>query len=280
MAGFLDLSLELRNQIYEYFLYEPLEPKSQGSITIYAGFVRYHLPNRPIRHLLQVNRQIYSEIKDLSGHLHAASQLVYELDTTFYHGRPYFSLEWHRFPALHPIINAININVDLRLREPRDMIESRIPSEQELDQLLGPNGFAKQLFNYISILLRTLVHLQSQADPAFRLLFAEAININLRRPTAPCIRPPSNSIERTEPERRPINIEEATRLLTTMRETLNATVKTFKAYDSRECDKLLPLIQIGALRFMTGGVVLGEGCNLVLVGKSDFRWLVYPENTR
>lgn len=274
MAGFLDLPLELRNQVYEYLLYEPFEPRFRGVMVVQEKYIKEHLPLRSYFGLLSVSRQVNYEFKEAIRHMNAAKQLIYELDITFSHGRPYFSLTWRNFPALSPVINTITINVDLRLREPftEGIASVAVPHEHELVHLLddGPGSFASQLFDYIAILLKTLAHLLSHGNPNFSLLYTEAITLNLRRPTQTV-----SSMSYNGPTRRvKIDKEEAVRLDETMRNTLKANAKAFKAYDAKECDKLFPLIQIGSLRFATEGMIWGEGHNLVLAN-DDFQWLRY-----
>ncbi|KAF2874429.1 hypothetical protein BDV95DRAFT_627110 [Massariosphaeria phaeospora] len=121
-------------------------------------YVKYHLPLRCYRGLLQVYRRTYHEYKRLIQHKAAAKQLAYELDITFSHGRPYFSLTWVLFPGLSPRINAMSINIDLRVREPfRDgRSDVSIPHDHELLHLRedSPDNFAEQLFDYLAILLK------------------------------------------------------------------------------------------------------------------------------
>ncbi|KNG44827.1 hypothetical protein DDE82_001471 [Stemphylium lycopersici] len=79
------------------------------------------------------------------------------------------------------------INVDLRTREPlRDgPRESFVPHEHELAHLLehSPTCFAKQLFDYIAIFLKTLANLLFQGNPRFSVLYTENMTLNLRTPT-------------------------------------------------------------------------------------------------
>ncbi|KAH7383169.1 hypothetical protein BKA66DRAFT_90694 [Pyrenochaeta sp. MPI-SDFR-AT-0127] len=278
MTGFLDLPLELRNHVYELLLGEELEPQFRGVMVVSEQYVKGDLPLRSYRSLLQVSRQMCHEFKQAIQHLVASKKLHYDLDITFSHGRPYFSLTWIHFPALSPTINHLFINVDLRTREPfRDSPrDSFIPHDHELAQLLedSPKSFAGQLFDYIAILLKTLATLLSVGNSHFSILYTECLTLNLRTPTK-MVTPvgsghnPVNYLCRVG-----VDKAEARKLHDTMRNTLNATSKAFQAFNANECDRLFPLIQIGSLRFATEGEIWGEGHNLVLA-HDDFQWLRY-----
>jgi hypothetical protein len=279
MTGFLDLPLELRNHVYDFLLREELDPQFRGVMVVSEAYVKHDLPLRCYRGLLPACRQIYHEFKQAIQHMVTLKELQYDMTITFSHGRPYFSLTWMRFPALSPTINHLFINVDLRTQEPfRDhfTLESILPPEHELLHLLGGSSesFAKQLFDYIAILLKTLATLLSHGTPGFSVLYTESMTINLRTPTKAVVSR-DHGFNRIDPCRRVLVVrEEAQRMQEIMRDTLKATSKGFKAFDANECDKLSPLIQIGALRFATEGEVWGEGHNLILA-HDDFQWLRY-----
>ncbi|KAF2193411.1 hypothetical protein K469DRAFT_712160 [Zopfia rhizophila CBS 207.26] len=274
MVGLLDLPLELRNLIYDILLYEPLEPRPRGVLTIYERGVKDYLPLQCYRGLLRVNHQIYREFKEAIRHLSSSKQINYLLDFAFIHGRPFFSLTWIHFPALSPLINSITINIDLKVRDPfSSRVENRyFPSEWELDELLedNPKSFASQLFDYAAILLKSLAGLLSYGDPGFNLLYIEAMTLNLRRPTCPYESRDGPNYSR----RQPVAEAEAKALGQTMRETLKDNAKGFSPFAATDCFKLSPLIQIGALKFASEGQLWGEGHNMVLAG-DDFRWLHY-----
>ncbi|EMD93475.1 hypothetical protein COCC4DRAFT_133447 [Bipolaris maydis ATCC 48331] len=278
MPGFLDLPLELRNHVYEMLLGEELEPCFRGVMVVSEHYVRNDLPLRCYRGLLRVCRQTYREFKQAIQHQVASKRLRYELDITFSHGRPYFSLTWIHFAALSPTINQLCINVDLRTREPlRDgPRESFVPHEHELAHLLehSPTCFAKQLFDYIAIFLKTLANLLFQGDPHFSVLYTESMTLNLRTPTKVVALGGSGHNPIALSRRLRVDQTEARKLHDTMRDTLRATSKHFQAFNANECDRLFPLIQIGSLRFATEGEVWGEGHNLVLA-HDDFQWLRY-----
>lgn len=241
-------------------------------------YVKRDLPPRCYRGLLRVCRQVHSEFRLAIQHMVASKQLNYDLNVTFSHGRPYFSITWLRFPALSPTINHLFINVDLRTREPfrEGSRASLIPHEHELAHLLEDSrkSFAVQLFDYIAILLKTLANLLAQGDPHFRVIYTEQMTLNFRTPTKVVV-PVSSGHNLVNCSRRvPVNQEEATVLHETMRYTLKATSKDFKAFNANDCDRLIPLIQIGSLRFATEGEVWGEGHNLVLAHE-NFQWLRY-----
>jgi hypothetical protein len=278
MPGFLDLPLELRNHVYELLLTGESEPQFRGVMVVSEHYVKKDLPLQSYRGLLRVCRQIYYELKRAIQHLAASKELIYELDVTFSHGRPYFSLTWTRFAALSPTINHLFINVDLRIREPfnASAIDAFVPHDHELAHLLedAPESFAVQLFDYIAILLKTLANLLSQADSDFSVLYTEVMTINLRTPTR-LLQPVLLTHNPIETVRRVgVDRTEGSKLHSTMRSTLQATSKGFQAFDASWCDTLFPLIQIGSLRFATEGRVWGEGHNLVLA-HDDFQWLRY-----
>lgn len=279
MTGFLDIPLELRNHIYDFLLREELQPHFRGVMIVSEPIVKHDLPLRCYRGLLPACRQINRELKQAIKHMVATKELQYDMTMTFSHGRPYFSLEWLRLPALSPTINHLCLNVDLRTQEPfRDHVNttSILPSEEELRFLLrDPSGsFAVQLFAYLATLLKTLANLLSQGIPGFRVLYTESMTINLRTPTKVVIY--GNRFEQIDPchRRQLVKSEEAERMHGTMRDTLKDMSKAFKAYDASDCDKIFPLIQIGTLRFATEGEVWGEGHNLVLA-HDEFHWLRY-----
>ncbi|KAG9189019.1 hypothetical protein G6011_05887 [Alternaria panax] len=278
MPGFLDLPLELRNHVYELLLSEELGRSFRGVMVVSEHYVRNDLPLRCYRGLLRVCRQTYGEFKQAVQHLVAAKRLNYEFDITFSHGRPYFSLSWVQFAALSPTINQLVINVDLRTREPlRDgPRESFVPHEHELAHLLehSPTCFAKQLFDYIAIFLKTLANLLFQGNPHFSVLYTERMIINLRTPTKVVTLGGNGHNPITLSRRLRVDQTEARKLHNTMRNTLQITSNSFKAFDANNCDQLFPLIQIGSLRFATEGQIWGEGHNLVLA-HDDFQWLRY-----
>ncbi|KAH9864100.1 hypothetical protein J1614_010033 [Plenodomus biglobosus] len=278
MTGFLDLPLELRNYIYDLLLWQELEPLFRGVMVVSEHYVKRDLPPRCYRGLLRVSRQVCSEFRQAIQHMVASKQLQYDLNVTFSHGRPYFSITWLRFPALSPTINHLFINVDLRTREPfrEGSRASLVPHEHELAHLLedSPNSFAVQLFDYIAILLKTLANLLAQGDPHFRVIYTEMMTLNFRTPTQVVV-PVSSGHNLVNSSRRvPVTSEEATKLHDTMRNTLKATSKGFQAFNANDCDRLVPLIQIGSLRFATEGEIWGEGHNLVLAHE-NFQWLRY-----
>ncbi|OWY43099.1 hypothetical protein AALT_g615 [Alternaria alternata] len=219
---------------------------------------------------------IHGEFKQAIQHLVAAKRLNYEFDITFSHGRPYFSLSWVQFAALSPTFNQLLINVDLRTREPlRDgPRESFVPHEHELAHLLehSPTCFAKQLFDYIAIFLKTLANLLFQGNPHFSVLYTERMILNLRTPTKVVALGGNGHNPITLSRRLRVDQIEARKLHNTMRNTLQTTSNNFKAFDASHCDQLFPLIQIGSLRFATEGQIWGEGHNLVLA-HDDFQWL-------
>lgn len=273
MPGFLDIPLELRNQIYDILLHDVLDRQFRGVMVVSEPYVKYQLPLRCYRGLLRVCRQIHDEFKQAIKHMTAAKQLNYELDITFSHGRPFFSLTWIRFPALSPTINTMIINVDLRVREPFPAwgmtSEVSIPHDHELAHLIedAPESFAEQMFDYIAILLKTLANLLSNGDPNFKVLYTEYMVVNFRTPT---MLDPRTS----DPRQIHVNPDEARELLDTMRNTLQANAKAFQAFDAVKCELLSPLIQIGSLRFATEGRVWAEGHNMILA-HDDFQWLRY-----
>jgi hypothetical protein len=203
-------------------------------------------------------------------------QLLYGLDIVFSHGRPYFSLTWLQFPALSPVINSMTVNVHLRLREPFSEVEGpTVPHEHELEHLIdySPGSFARQLFDYIAILLKVLAGLMAQGNATFSLMYIEALTLNLGWPTQ--VVPDSVQYLATlQPRRGKVGESEGRRIEAKMRNTLRNNVKAFAAFDAKDCSMLSPHIQIGSLRFATEGVVWGEGYNLVLAD-SDFKWLRY-----
>lgn len=278
MTGFLDLPLELRNYVYELLLRDDLNPQFRGVMVVSEQYIKSDLPLRCYRGLLRVCSQVYCEFKQAVQHTVASKRLNYELDITFSHGRPFFSLTWIWFPALSPTINHLFINVNLRTREPfGDALHAAIvPPEHQLTHLLedSPESFAGQLFDYIAILLKTLANLLSQGNPSFSVLYTEVVVLNFRTPTK-VVTPAGNSHNPVNDSRRiRVDKDEARRLHETMRNTLKATSKAFRAFDASQCDRLFPLIQIGSLRFATEGEVWGEGHNLVLA-HDDFQWLRY-----
>jgi hypothetical protein len=280
MTGFLDLPLEIRNDVYDLLLWEELDkPQSRGVMAVKEAYVKNDLPLRCYRRLLPVCRQIHAEVKKAIHHMVASKRLTYDMTITFSHGRPFFSMTWLRFPALSPTINHLSIDIDLRTGEPlRDRaLDPFFPHEHELAHLVedSPESFAGQLFDYIAILFKALANLLSQGNPNFRVLYTECMTLNLRAPTKAV-----NSSNRLgfQPialcQRVLVEPEEASKLINTMQNTLKATSKGFKAFDAGDCDSLSPLIQIGSLRFATEGQVWAEGHNLVLA-HDDFQWLRY-----
>jgi hypothetical protein len=278
MAGFLDLPLELRNQIYGMLLEEKLDPQIRGVMAVSESYVMKDLPLRCYRGLFRVCRQVYFEVKQAIHHMAASKELNYDLTITFSHGRPYFSLTWTRFPALSHTINHLFLNIDLRIGEPfRDgPLDTMIPHEHELAHLLevSPENFATQLFDYIAILLKTLATLLSYGSTNFRVLYTEAMTLNIRTPTRAEIPHGQGHDPISSCRRMLVDRTEFSKLDDTMRSTLKATSKAFRAFDANQCDSLSPLIQIGSLRFATEGDVWGEGHNLVLA-HDDFQWLKY-----
>ncbi|KAF2130223.1 hypothetical protein P153DRAFT_365855 [Dothidotthia symphoricarpi CBS 119687] len=278
MPGFLDLPLELRNNVYEILLKEELKSHFRGVMVVSEAYVRRELPLRCYWGLIRACRQTHQEFKRAIHHMVAAKELAYELDITFSHGRPYFSISWTRFAALSPTINHLFINVDLRIREPfhDSIINSYVPHEHELAHLLedSPESFAGQLFDYIAILFKTLASLLSHGNPNFNVLYTEVMTLNLRTPTETVVPICSDPHPVRLSRRICVDRTEAGTLHNRMKSTLKATSKGFQAFDASECDKLFPLIQVGSLRFATEGEVWGEGHNLVLA-HNDFQWLRY-----
>lgn len=271
MPGFLDLPLELRNQVYDYLLRDALEPQFRAVMVVSEKYVKDQLPVRCYRGLLRVCRQIYCEFKRAIQHMAASKELVYELDITFSHGRPYFSLTWVWLPAISPTINSMIINVDLRVREPfhDGGFDESVPHDHELAHLLEdvPESFAQQLFDYIAILLKSLANLLSNGDSTFNVLLTECLTLNFRTPTK--LAPAMN---RQSPRRVHVDREEARKIHDTMRNTLRANAKAFQAYDEANSRGLSPLIRIDTLRFATEGQVWGEGRHMILA-HDDFQWL-------
>ena len=278
MTGFLDLPLELRNQVYDLLLWEEPEPQFRGVMVVNEAYVKKDLPLRCYRGLLSVSRQVHREFKKAIQHMVASKQLIYEMVITFSHGRPYFSLTWTRFPALSPTINHLFINVDLRTREPlRDrLLDSYIPHEHELAHLVedSPESFAGQLFDYIAILLKSLANLLSRGNSHFSVLYTECMTLNLRTPTQAVGSSGNGFNPLAQCRRVPVDRDQARKLYNSMQNTLKATSKGFQAFNAQECNTLFPLIQIGSLRFATEGEVWAEGHNLVLA-HDDFQWLRY-----
>jgi hypothetical protein len=277
MPGFLDLPLELRNHVYEFLLWEELDPQFRGVMVVKETYVKRDLPLRCYRGLLSVCRQIHFEFKQGIQHIVASKQLNYDLTITFSHGRPYFSLTWAQFPALSPTINHLYINVNLRTREPfsdNRTVGMVVPHEHELAHLLedSPESFAGQLFDYIAILLKAFANLLATGDANFSVLYTECITLNLCTPTRADIPGDLNSVHHFR--RVPVDRNEAQKLHNTMQNTLKATSKGFRAFDAQNCGTLFPLIQVGSLRFATEGQVWAEGHNLVLAS-DDFQWLRY-----
>lgn len=275
MTGFLDLPLELRNYVYELLLHEDLHPSFRGVMVVSEAYVKRDLPLKSYRGLLLVCHQTYQEFKTAIQHLAASKQLQYELDITFSHGRPYFSLTWKRFAALSPTINHLFINVDLRIQEPLGTSE-HIPHDHELAHLIEdlPESFAVQLFDYIAILLKSLFNLLLSGNSNTSILYTESMTLNLRTPTRLTLAGGSHGNPHGCSRRIPVDKQEAAKLWTTMRNTLQATSKGFQAFEARKCEELFPRIQIGCLRFATEGNVWGEGHNLILAER-DFMWLRY-----
>lgn len=276
MTGFLDLPLEIRNHVYDLLLYENLNPSFRGVMVVSEAYVKRDLPLKIYRSLLLVCRQIYQEFKTAIQHLAASKQLNYELDITFSHGRPYFSLTWKRFAALSPIINHLLINVDLRIQEPLGGLSEQVPHDDELAHLIEdlPESFAVQLFDYIAILLKSLFNLLLSGNSSTTVLYTESMTLNLRTPTRLTLSGGSHHNPHGCSRRIPVDKSEATKLWATMRNTLQATSKGFQAFEARKCEDLFPRIQIGCLRFATEDRVWGEGHNLILAEK-DFMWLKY-----
>ncbi|KAH7396531.1 hypothetical protein DE146DRAFT_40487 [Phaeosphaeria sp. MPI-PUGE-AT-0046c] len=285
MTGLLDLPVEIRNYVYEILLGEEVVPKARGVMVVTEAYVKHDLPLRCYRGLLPTCRQLNFEFKRAIQHVVALKKLNYDLNITFSHGRPFFSLTWLRFAALSPTINNINIDVDLRTQEP---LASRtypspfenlvIPDEHELALLIEemPNNFAIQIFLYIRTLLTSIAKLLSSGSPHFRILYTECITLNLRTPTEAIGPPGHSSSSYPSCSRVLVERDEAQELLDTMQDTLKATSKWFPAWNASECDALSPLIQVGALRFMTEGVLRAEGYNLVLpCHVQQFHWLKY-----
>lgn len=275
MTGFLDLPLELRNYVYDLLLHEELKPSFRGVMVVSEAYVKRDLPLRSYRGLLLVCHQIYQEFKTAIQHLAASKQLQYELDITFSHGRPYFSLTWKRFAALSPTINHLLFNVDLRIQEPLGASE-HIPHNHELAHLIEdlPKSFAVQLFDYIAILLKSLFNLLLSGNSNTSILYTESMTLNLRTPTRLTLAGGSHGNPHGCSRRIPVDKQEVAKLWTTMRNTLQATSKSFQAFEAQKCEDLFPRIQIGCLRFATEGSVWGEGHNLILAER-DFMWLKY-----
>ncbi|CAI6319312.1 unnamed protein product [Periconia digitata] len=275
MPGLLHLPLEIRNYVYEILLHDALEPQIRGVMVVSDTYIRDHLPMRPYRGLLRTCRQINREFKQAIRHMAASKRLDYELDITFSHGRPFFSLTWKRFPALSPLVNSVLFNIDLRVRDPfRDgFSDDSVPHDHELAHLLEDpkKSFAGSLFDYAAILFKAISNLLVSGDPAFRVLYMETLVLNFRTPT---MLVPGLAHLATPSRRVNVEPEEAKKLLDTMRGTLQANVKAFKGFEAAECRNLFPLIQIGRLRFATEGVVWGEGHNMILA-HDDFQWLRY-----
>ncbi|KAF2690088.1 hypothetical protein K458DRAFT_439181 [Lentithecium fluviatile CBS 122367] len=227
MTRFLDISLELRNHVYDLLI------------------------------------TTFFELKQAIRHLAVAKQLAYELHITFSHGRPYFSLTWVRLPALLQTINFMIINVDLRVCEPWNGLYDgdTVPHDYKQDHLLedSPDSFARQLFDYIALLLKAPASLLSNGDSTFRVLFVETMILNFRTPTTLAS---SLAISNTQRRRVRIKPEETLKLHDTMRHTLKANAKAFLSFDAAECGNLSPLIQIGSLCFATEA-------------HDDFQWLCY-----
>lgn len=288
MPGLLDLPIELRNRVYEYLFCEQLEPRPRGVMVVSEDFVQKHLPFLCYRGLLRACRQLRYEVKEAIRHKSVTNQINYELDLAFSHGRPYFSLIWRKFPGLSPIINSITVNVDLHLREPFAFAGPgvTVPDDHELVHLIfedGNENFSRHSFHYIDALLRSLVRLMSQGDPGFRLLYTEAITLNLRRPThtvyeqlAAGAVPLGYGVGASEPRRVVVDPIEAEIMDNTMRNALKESVKAFKAFPAYKVDSLNPLIQIGSLRFATEGAIWGEGHNLILRKSKASSSVPYP----
>lgn len=281
MPGFLDLPLELRNYVYEILLWEEVEPQFRGVMVVSEVYVKRALPMRCYRGLVQVCRQIRCEFKQAVQHMVAAKQLKYELTLTFSHGRPYFSLEWSRFPGLSPTINHLLVHVDLRTQEPFQarVLDHMVPHAHELAHLLedSDESFAVQVFDYIAILLKTLANLLSSGDPGFNVLYAETMTLNLRTPTKASSRTSlvvHNYYTGNACRQVTVDRSEARKLHKTMSDTLKSTSRRFHAYNANDCSQLVPLIQVGALQFATEGQIWGKGNNLVLA-ETDFQWLRY-----
>ncbi|KAF1836131.1 hypothetical protein BDW02DRAFT_567329 [Decorospora gaudefroyi] len=277
MTGFLDLPLELRNHVYELLLGEELEPSFRGVLVVSEHYVRNDLPLRCYRGLLRVSRQIYQEFKQAIQHQVASKRLRYELDIAFSQGRPYFSLTWRQFAALSPTINHLFINVDLSIK---NSLQNG-SYDSELGHLLHhtPHCFAQQLFDYVAILLKTLANLGREGDPRSRVLYTESMTLNLRTPTKEVAVADGGPYPFKPSRRLRVDQTEAHSLHAAMRDTLQTTSKHFQPFNSNECDRLFPLIQIGCLRFAIEGEVWGEGNNLVLA-HDDFQWLRYEQAGR
>ncbi|KAF1997377.1 hypothetical protein P154DRAFT_283241 [Amniculicola lignicola CBS 123094] len=276
MSCFLDLPGEVRDQIYAYFLQEPVQPRYHGVMIISERYVKFHLPLRPYWALLRTCRQMERDLWESIRHLTAKNEMNYLLNLTFSHGWPYFGLNWVEFPALSPLVNSITVNVDLRLREPfREAHVETIPHEHELTHLLGqePGNIVEQLFDYLAMLLKTLARLMLNRNTGSGQLYTELITLNFRTPTV-LVSPNSMSLVLRVQQRAPVAKEEAKEFDRMVRGTLKATVRKFGAFDARNCGTLFPLIQIGSLRFATEGQVWGQGNNMVLA-EDDFQWLHY-----
>lgn len=275
MTGFLDLPIELRNYVYDLLLNEDLKPSFRGVMVVSEAYVKRDLPLTSYRGLLPVCHQLYQEFKTAIQHFATSKQLNYELDITFSHGRPYFSLTWKRFIALSPIINHLLINVDLRIQEPLGASE-HVPHDHELALLIEdlPESFAVQLFDYIAILLKSLFDLLLSGNSNASVLYTESMTLNLRTPTRLTLSGGSHHNPHGCSRRIPVVKSEAAKLWGTMRNTLQETSKGFQAFEARKCEDLFPRIQIGCLRFATEDCVWGEGHNLILAER-DFMWLKY-----
>ena len=276
MTGFLNLPLELRNNVYDLLLHENLTPSFRGVMVVSEAYVKRDLPLKSYRGLLLVCRQTYQEFKNAIQHLAASKKLNYELDITFSHGRPYFSLTWQSFAALSPTINHLLINVDLRIQEPLGTFSTSIPHDHELAHLLEDfsKSFAVQLFDYIAILLKSLFNLLLSGNLATSILYTESMTLNLRTPTRLTLSGGSHHNPHGCSRRIPVCKYEVSKLWATMRNTLQETSKRFQAFEARKCEGLFPRIQIGCLKFATENRVWGEGHNLILAER-DFMWLKY-----
>lgn len=276
MTTFLNLPLELRNYVYDILLHETIEPQFRGVMVVKETYVQRDVPLRCYRGLFGTCRQIYHEVKQAIKHMSATKQLNYELAVTFSHGRPFYSLTWKHFPALSPTVNHMVIDIGLQTHEPFESSGTmRIPHEQELTNLLdhSPESFAWQLFDYIAVLLKALANLLASGDPNFGVLFIEMITLNLKTPIRAYahnrLHDPMGQRTRVR-----VNEEEEEKIHDAMQQTLKATSQGFQGFDAKDCHRLSPLIQVGALRFATEGKLWGEGYNLVLA-HDDFQWLRY-----
>jgi hypothetical protein len=111
-----------------------------------------------------------------------------------------------------------------------------VPPEHELTQLLehSPTCFAKQLFDYIAILLKTLADLLYQGNPQFRDLYTENMTLNLRTPTKVVLFGGSGHYSITPSRRLRVDQAEAHKLHNTMRNTLQTTSNSFQAFNASE----------------------------------------------